>query len=210
MFPQRLDSTVAYGIAQAMMDGFNRHYQLFRQESAKAKERFEQQDWHGQQRAQRERIEFYDLRVKECSARLETDYQASKQSPDIWQQVKLHYIGLLVDHFQPELAETFFNSVTTKILDRSYFQNEFIFVRPAVSTEYIESDDPNALPTYQAWYPSPDNLHDTIVQIVTHFRLKCSFADLSRDANDILRNVQMRLDHTRLRCPSCTTTKASW
>jgi len=199
MFPQRLDSTVAYGIAQAMMDGFNRHYQLFRQESAKAKERFEQQDWHGQQRAQRERIEFYDLRVKECSARLETEFQAALQPPDIWQQVKLHYIGLLVDHFQPELAETFFNSVTTKILDRSYFQNEFIFVRPAVSTEYIESDDPNALPTYQAWYPSTDNLHETIMRIVKHFNLQCEFADLPRDAEDILRNVQIRLDQTRLR-----------
>ena len=199
MFPQRLDSTVAYGIAQAIMDGFNRHYQLFRQESAKAKERFEQQDWHGQQRAQRERIEFYDLRVKECSARLETEFQAAQQPPDIWQQVKLHYIGLLVDHFQPELAETFFNSVTTKILDRSYFQNEFIFVRPAVSTEYIESDDPNALPTYRAWYPSTDNLHETIVRIVKHFHLKGEFADLPRDAHDILRNVQMRLDQTRLR-----------
>ncbi len=199
MFPQRLDSTVAYGIAQAMMDGFNRHYQLFRQESAKAKERFEQQDWHGQQRAQRERIEFYDLRVKECSARLETEFQAAQQPPDIWQQVKLHYIGLLVDHFQPELAETFFNSVTTKILDRSYFQNEFIFVRPAVSTEYIESDDPNALPTYQAWYPSTDNLHETIMRIVKHFNLQCEFADLPRDASDILRNVQIRLDQTRLR-----------
>ena len=199
MFPQRLDSTVAYGIAQAMMDGFNRHYQLFRQESAKAKERFEQQDWHGQQRAQRERIEFYDLRVKECSARLETEFQAALQPPDIWQQVKLHYIGLLVDHFQPELAETFFNSVTTKILDRSYFQNEFIFVRPAVSTEYIESDDPNALPTYQAWYPSTDNLHETIMRIVKHVNLQCEFADLPRDAEDILRNVQVRLDQTRLR-----------
>ena len=199
MFPQRLDSTVAYGIAQAMMDGFNRHYQLFRQESAKAKERFEQQDWHGQQRAQRERIEFYDLRVKECSARLETEFQAAQQPPDIWQQVKLHYIGLLVDHFQPELAETFFNSVTTKILDRSYFQNEFIFVRPAVSTEYIESDDPNALPTYQAWYPSTDNLHETIMRIVKHFKLQCEFADLSKDSDDILRNVQIRLDQTRLR-----------
>ena len=107
MFPQRLDSTIAYGIAQAMMDGFNRHYQLFRQESAKAKQRFEEQDWHGQQRAQRERIEFYDLRVKECSARLETEFEAALQPPDIWQQVKLHYIGLLVDHFQPELAERF-------------------------------------------------------------------------------------------------------
>ena len=52
---------------------------------------------------------------------------------DVWQQVKLHYIGLLIDHHQPELAETFFNSVTTKILHRSYFHNDFIFVRPAVS-----------------------------------------------------------------------------
>ena len=199
MFPQRLDSTVAYGIAQAMMDGFNRHYQLFRQESAKAKQRFENQDWHGQQRAQRERIEFYDLRVKECSAVLENEFQAALQPPDIWQQVKLHYIGLLVDHFQPELAETFFNSVTTKILDRSYFQNEFIFVRPAVSTEYIESDEPEALPTYQAWYPDKNNLVDIIVRIVEHFNLACPFADLARDAEDILRNFRARLDQSKLR-----------
>ena len=46
------------------MDGFNRHYRLFRTESARAKHRFETADWHGQQRAQRERIEFYDLRVQ--------------------------------------------------------------------------------------------------------------------------------------------------
>jgi len=199
MFPQRLDSTAAYGIAQAMMDGFNRHYQLFRQESAKAKQRFENQDWHGQQRAQRERIEFYDLRVKECSARLESEFEAAQQPPDIWQQVKLHYIGLLVDHFQPELAETFFNSVTTKILDRSYFQNEFIFVRPAVSTEYIESDELDALPTYQAWYPNADNLADTIVLVIKHFNLNCAFADVQRDAGDILRNVRKRLAHSKLR-----------
>ncbi len=199
MFPQRLDSTIAYGIAKAMMDGFNRHYELFRSESAQAKHRFETQDWHGQQRAQRERIEFYDLRVKECSAHLEQEFQAETQPKEIWQQVKLHYIGLLVDHFQPELAETFFNSVTTKILDRSYFQNEFIFVRPAVSTEYIENDEPNALPTYKAWYPSGHNLEDIIVQMVKHFQLTCPFEDLDRDAADILRNVEQRLSSTKLR-----------
>ncbi len=56
----------------------------------------------------------------------------------VWQQVKLHYIGLMVGHLQPELAETFFNSVTTKILHRTHFHNDFIFVRPVVSTEYLE------------------------------------------------------------------------
>ena len=76
MFPQRLDSTVAYGIARAMMDGFNRHYRLFRAESARAKHRFETADWHGQQRAQRERIEFYDLRVNEAVARLRAELPA--------------------------------------------------------------------------------------------------------------------------------------
>ena len=73
IFPQRLDSSLAYDIAKAMMDGFNRHYRLFRTESSRAKHRFETADWHGQQRAQRERIEFYDLRVKECSNRLERE-----------------------------------------------------------------------------------------------------------------------------------------
>jgi len=35
-FPQRLDSPLAYDIAKAMMDGFNRHYRLFRTESPRA------------------------------------------------------------------------------------------------------------------------------------------------------------------------------
>src|SRR5512147_459453 len=112
MFPHRLTDTRAFGIARAMLDGFDRHYRLFRETSAAAKQRFEQADWHGQQRAQRERIEFYDKRVEEAAERLQTEFGAGSLPMDVWQQVKLHYIGLLTNHLQPELAETFFNSVT--------------------------------------------------------------------------------------------------
>jgi carbonic anhydrase len=157
---------------QAMLDGFNRHYRLFRTESARAKQRFETADWHGQQRAQRERIEFYDLRVKEAVQRLEKEFKAGEQPMEVWHQVKLHYIGLLIDHHQPELAETFFNSVTTKILHRTYFHNDFIFVRPAVSTEYIENDEPAATPTYRSYYPTRETLHANIVRIVDNFQLQ--------------------------------------
>ena len=169
MFPQRLDSPLAYDIAKAMRDGFNRHYQLFRAESARAKHRFETADWHGQQRAQRERIEFYDLRVSEAVARLEKEFKAGEQPMDVWHQVKLHFIGLLVDHHQPELAESFFNSVTTKILHRAYFQNDFIFVRPAISTEYIE---PRDAPTYRAYYPAHDTLADTVERMLEDYALQ--------------------------------------
>ena len=199
MFPQRLDSPLAYDIAKAMMDGFNRHYQLFRTESARAKHRFETADWHGQQRAQRERIEFYDLRVREASTRLEREFKAGEQSMDVWHQVKLHYIGLLVDHHQPELAETFFNSVTTKILHRSYFQNDFIFVRPAISTEYIENDEPAARPTYRAYYPQRDTLHDHLVRLVNDFELHIEFEDLARDAGYVVEELAGRLGDVKLR-----------
>jgi isocitrate dehydrogenase kinase/phosphatase len=199
VFPQKLDSPLAYGIAKAMMDGFNRHYRLFRTESARAKHRFETADWHGQQRAQRERIEFYDLRVKECTMRLEKEFKAGEHPMDVWQQVKLHYIGLLVDHHQPELAETFFNSVTTKILHRTHFQNDFIFVRPAVSTEYIENDEPAARPTYIAYYPTRETLGATITQAVRYFDLRRDFEDLERDAGDVLQAMQSRLGQVKLR-----------
>ncbi len=199
MFPQQLDSPLAYDIAKAMMDGFNRHYRLFRTESARAKHRFETADWHGQQRAQRERIEFYDLRVKEASLRLEKEFRAHEQPMEVWQQVKLHYIGLLIDHHQPELAETFFNSVTTKILHRTYFHNDFIFVRPAVSTEYIENDEPAAAPTYRAYYPGRDTLHETMVRIIDNFQLQRPFQDLPRDARRVVDAFGARLAQMTLR-----------
>ena len=199
MFPQRLDSPLAYDIAKAMMDGFNRHYQLFRTESARAKHRFETADWHGQQRAQRERIEFYDLRVREASMRLEREFKAGDQPMEVWHQIKLHYIGLLVDHHQPELAETFFNSVTTKILHRSYFQNDFIFVRPAVSTEYIENDEPAARPTYRAYYPARDTLQAHLVKLVNDFELHIEFEDLARDAAYVVAELGARLGDVKLR-----------
>jgi isocitrate dehydrogenase kinase/phosphatase len=199
MFPQRLDSPLAYDIAKAMLDGFNRHYRLFRQESARAKHRFETADWHGQQRAQRERIQFYDLRVREAVQRLEKEFKAGEQPMDVWQQVKPHYIGLLVEHHQPELAETFFNSVTTKILHRTHFHNDFIFVRPAVSTEYIENDEPAAMPTYRSYYPTRDTLHETIVRIIDNFQLRRAFDDLGRDAGYVLEAFSSRLSQVKLR-----------
>jgi len=200
MFPQRLDSPLAYDIAKAMIDGFNRHYRLFRAESARAKHRFETADWPGQQRAQRERIEFYDLRVSEAVARLEKEFKAGEQPMTVWHQAKLHYIGLLVDHHQPELAETFFNSVTTKILHRAYFQNDFIFVRPAISTEYIE---PRGAPTYRAYYPAadtlPDSLADTLQRVIEDYALTGTYADLPRDAGRVAKAILGRFHHIKLR-----------
>jgi isocitrate dehydrogenase kinase/phosphatase len=198
MFPQLTDPR-ARAMAQAMLEGFNRHYSLFRAASSAAQPRFEAADWHGQQRAQRERIEFYDKRVGEAADRLTSEFDAPNLPAEVWQQMKLHYIGLLIDHHQPELAETFFNSVSTRLLHRSYFRNEFLFVRPAVSTEYIENDEPAAAPTYRVYYPTRDTLRGTIERIITNFQLQRHFEDLPRDVNHVLVAMQAELGNYRLR-----------
>ena len=199
MFPHRLSDRTAFDIAQALVDGFNRHYRLFRETTAQAKVRFEQADWHGQQQAQAQRIAYYDERVNEAVAKLRSSFSIEQLSMDTWQQAKLHVIGLLTDHHQPELAETFFNSVTAKLLHRRYFKNDFIFVRPAVSTEYIENDEPGSLPTYRAYYPSKANLHETWKRIVNNFQLQREFEDLDRDIDNVVQAMAAELGGFRPR-----------
>ncbi len=176
----------AHQIALATIQGFNKHYKLFRETSKEAKERFEQGDWLGVHKAVKERIRFYDDRVDECVERLRNEFDAGNLDENTWQQVKLLYIGLLLNHKQPELAETFFNSVTTKILHSDYFRNDFIFVRPSLSVENIE---PDQTPTYRSYYAMEDGLRGSIRKIVGDFEWQRPFADLERDVNDVCRAV---------------------
>lgn len=65
-----LYGTQAHQIALALIQGFNKHYTLFRETNRGAKARFEQGDWQGVHQAVRERIRFYEERVGETVARL--------------------------------------------------------------------------------------------------------------------------------------------
>jgi isocitrate dehydrogenase kinase/phosphatase len=180
-FPKLLSSQIGFDVAQTMLEGFNCHYGNFRAAAVLAKTLFEAGDWPALQKLARDRIASYDDRVEECVHLLEDEYDAENIDDEVWQQIKLHYIGLLTHHLQPECAETFFNSVCCKILHRSYFNNDFIFVRPAISTEYLENEEPAAKPTFRAYYPGKDGLTATLERIVTNFQLERPFEDLSRD-----------------------------
>ncbi|MGB0126311.1 MAG: bifunctional isocitrate dehydrogenase kinase/phosphatase [Rhodocyclaceae bacterium] len=176
----------AQGIAAAMLDGFNKHYRLFHEATIVAKEHFEAAEWQAQQKAVRDRIQFYDARVKETVERLNHEFNASSLDETTWRQTKLYYIGLLTNHRQPELAETFFNSVFCRIMHRTYFNNDFIFVRPAVSTEYMDSDPPS----YRVYYPLRDGLRAALREMFLDFGWQCPFANLDRDIQYMVRAIR--------------------
>jgi len=169
-------------IAQAILAGFDRHYGLSRYIAQQAKARFERGDWHGIRRLARDRIAFYDQRVREAVDRLASEFGLGKRSQRLtddrlWLRVKRDYVPLLADHFQPELAETFFNSVSCKLLHRTYYNNEFIFVRPAVSTEYLDAERPS----WRVYYPLSEGWRPALRRMIIDLGLACPFVDIERD-----------------------------
>ncbi|HEX7387143.1 MAG TPA: bifunctional isocitrate dehydrogenase kinase/phosphatase [Castellaniella sp.] len=182
-------------VARMILAGFDRHYALFRYSAQRAKALFESANWHGIQQLSRERIEYYDIRVRECAASLAQalrDTAPAQATPglalaheqiEFWQATKTCYIGLLASHRQPACAETFFNSVSCRILHRNYFNNDFLFVRPAVATDYIDGE----LPAYRSYYPLTQGLLPSLTQMVADFGLACPYLDLPADVRRLAR-----------------------
>lgn len=181
----------ARALAQAILDGFNHHYHVFRSSCHHAQSNFEAGDAAAQRAAVRERIAYYDIRVREATERLKRDYAAEALPVDEWARIKTEYIGLLNQHKQPELAETFFNSVCCRILHRSYFHNDYIFYRPAVSTEYLEAE----LPSWRSYYPTHDNLCATLAQAMADFGFRLPFENLARDIRATVKALYRHLGH---------------
>lgn len=174
-------------IASTILDGFNRHYRIFLDITAGSRARFEACDWRAQRQAASDRINFYTQRVTEATERLRDELNFSDElDEELCREVKLRYMGLLYEHKQPELAETFFNSVFTRIYHRRYYTNDFMFVRPGLSTEYLDDNDP----VYFSYYPTRRGLARSVRAILESFPCDLPFEDLNRDIRRLVRHVR--------------------
>lgn len=180
--PNSAEGSEAAAVAQSILVGFDRHYALFRYNAQQAKARYEAADWHAIRDLASERIEFYDARVREAVERIGREFGAARLETGNWQQVKRQYVSLLAEHRQPELAETFFNSVCAKVLHRTYFHNDFIFVRPGVATDYLDGKPPS----YRAYYPAQAGFERSLRNMFIDLGLACPFVDIERDLARVL------------------------
>lgn len=185
-------------VARTILAGFDRHYRLFREASARAKLLFERADWAALRTLARERILMYDQRVHETVEEVRASFPEAETDESLWPAIKLAYIPLLHEHRQPECAETFYNSVACQVLHRRYYRNEFIFWRPAVATEHLEGEEP----AYRSYYPLRKGLRTTLAAIVRGFGLANPWEDLQRDLRSVLRALRARFPRPARARPS--------
>lgn len=176
-------------IAKTILTGFDRHFSIFSDITRGARQRFENADWEAQRKSSRERIKFYDIRVKDATRDLNNLFELGEFNDALWFEVKRRYIRLIQDHQQPELAETFYNSVFCALFHRDYFDNDYIFVRSVVSTEFINSDKPS----YHVYYPASRGFRTSIRQVLIDGGFELPFENLNRDVRNI---TQSLIKHT--------------
>lgn len=185
----------ARDIAVAILEGFDRHYRIFRKMCAEAQERFERADWAAVRAAHGARIDLYDERVREAVEAIADRFPVARSDESIWPQVKRAYIEILYDHRQPELAETFFNSVACRVLKRTYYRNEYIFWRPAVSSEFIVGERP----AYRAYHPATQGLRRTLAAMLADAGLRLPFDDPGRDVRHVVQALRAHFPAPRAR-----------
>jgi len=177
----KTDKGLSNQIASTILNGFDRHFTIFSEITRGAKQRFENADWEAERVAARERIMFYDIRVKDAIAELRQLFDLEPFDSQLWFDVKRDYVQLISNHLQPELAETFYNSVFCALFHRDYFGNDYIFVRSVVSTEFIDSEKPS----YHVYYPAKRGFRSSIKQVLLDSGFSLPFENIDRDVRNI-------------------------
>ena len=186
---------LALTIANTIIDGFEHHVALFTEITQSARERFQQCQWHEIHRSARARTTFYDDRVTETFNHIKEVFNISALDDALWQQVKIIYSDLLTNHKQPELAESFYNSVFCHLFDRKYYHNDYIYVQ---STAH-RLDDKAVPDIFTSYLPATLGLKQTICDIMNSHRTVIPFEDLDRDVEALIKTFRRKAQKTRVK-----------
>src|SRR5471030_2418047 len=119
----------ALAIARMILDGFDDYREHFRQITDGARERFEKAQWQQGQAASAARINLYEDKVSEVTARLRAAFdEAVLLDISVWPRVKSAYISLIDLRFDDELSETWYNSTFCGLFSHDLISDGCMFI----------------------------------------------------------------------------------
>lgn len=174
----------ALAIARTLLDGFDDYREHFRRITDGARERFEKAQWQQGQAASAARINLYEEKVAEVTARLRASVDSTQllQSSN-WPQVKSAYIGLIDLRVDDELAETWYNSIFCGLFSHDLISDACMFIHTTRPRQR------QARAAQTRLYTPAGNLSDLLTQVFADFCFSEPYADLPGD----VRRLQAQL-----------------
>lgn len=179
-----VDSSAAQA-ADILAHGFDDYHQRYRAITRRARERFERREWQGIRRDTVERLGLYDRCVAETLASLRSQVGSQIGDPVFLAAVKVAYTEVILGRDDFELAQTFFNSVSRKLLPHVGLDSRI---------DYLSRDFP--LP-FKGWEMASARMYGVhrieapvVRKALAEADLRAPFLDLEGDADLVARRVE--------------------
>jgi len=170
-------------LVEHILAAFDQHYQIFRSYCTRAHQGFLSAQWLEMQAIHHDRVDLYDAQVDLCVSSLRE--LEDGLDPQNWQGVKSLFSEQLHNHPQPDLAETFFNSVFCRLFDRRYYNNEYIFVESDALWRHYETDE-----KLVRRYSVNGNLETTLLQLLNDVDIGLPFENATRDVRHLIQRFR--------------------
>ncbi len=204
-----MNTSIARQIARTILEGFSDYRTRFTDITLGARDRFLKADWSAAQNAASDRINLYHAAVSDVMATLAPQLEASHfRSSTCWQDVHDAYLDLISYRTDPELAETFYNSIYRKVFKGEAVNPRHCFIQSEFDGFKVQS----ARGIFRS-YALNDNGNDKsqvkglvslVGQILDDFQFELPWEYRRRDIRNIIHSLQktqplwVRRNHVRV------------
>lgn len=175
-------------LASIIRDSFDKYSREFLSITRQAGKKFETRDWKGGYRSAQRRLDLYDHSLQSISVEIENTLGTRSQSKSVWAASKTTFSHLIDGRHDFELAETYFNSVTRRILKTIGLDREVEFF-------HLKSPPHNNLPDNSIFteYIPQGKTARLIQMILEDFKFKSPYLDIECDSDFASREIDLHL-----------------
>lgn len=179
MAPEPFKRNLAINAASAIHSAFDDFHNAFKAIARRAQQRFERREWAKWQEDAVERLELREQIIQRLVGGLRIMLGEQAENRELWAAIKQSYARLINQRKDVEIAETFYNSVTRRILTTIGVEPTLEFVWFGATT--IPTGDSPIVRTYR----QIGALEDMIATILRDYAFAAPYQDIEGDAQRV-------------------------
>lgn len=174
--------------ARIILNGFESYFADYQNITLGARSRFENADWLGIHAATIQRIDLYKLKVNFVLDTVELVAGQELRNYEFWRDTRKIYAGLIRNHNNFEIAETFYNSVYNAVFLHEQVRNDYAFVFSSQGDIPLSDSSP-----VLRYYSVETSLATTIEKLLVDYRFNIPYEDVQRDVSRLVGAFQEEL-----------------
>lgn len=178
------ESNAAAIWVETILNAYQDYQTRFRAITRRAGQHFAQCRWQDMQADTVERLDLYKSIVDATEADLRLRAGSCIESKSLWLQAKIAYTARIANRQEPELAETFFNSITRRIFHTVGVDPRIEFV----NSEFDRKPAPSRVSILRRYLAEGPMAH-LIARLLMDFDFQCPFEDLARDSQKVAEKI---------------------